>query len=89
MRVHEVAADGGGVQPAHGERREAADPAASLWRSRFRYRTARFADDVARKGCGERSVVINGLSDEIYRYIDRYRGNYRIALTNFFYTRRQ
>lgn len=69
--------------------KEAADPAASLWRSRFRYRTARFADDVARKGCGERSVVINGLSDEIYRYIDRHRGNYRIALTNFFYTRRQ
>lgn len=69
--------------------REATDPTASLWRSRFRYRTARHAEEVSRKGKGEKAVIINGLTDEIYRYIERYRCNYRIALTNFFYLRRQ
>ena len=64
-------------------------PTASLWRSRFRYRTARFAEAIERAGRGDKQTIINGLTDEIYRNMERYRGAYRIALTNFFYTHRQ
>lgn len=64
-------------------------PTASLWRSRFRYRTARFAEELRRAGRGDKQTISNALTDELYRNIERYRGAYRIALTNFFYTHRQ
>ena len=69
--------------------KECVEPTASMWRSRFRYRTARLAEEARLRDRGEKAVIINALTDEIYRYIDRYRGDYRIALTNFFYSHRQ
>ena len=69
--------------------KESTEPTASIWRSRFRYRTARLAEESHVKARGDRTVIINALTDEIYRYIERYRGDYRIALTNFFYSHRQ
>lgn len=70
-------------------KKESAEPEASIWRSRFYYRTARWLDETMRGSPESQQQARLDLIEALYKPLETFKGQFIVPLSNVFYSIRQ